>query len=134
MLVLVKETPSLRRFFAVFFESQVGNSAAYVALVLIAYHRLHSGWGISLVLLGEFLPGIALAPLFGSSADRSSRRRMVICSDLLRAGCFHRTGVGPVVRSDGRAGAVGGRAAARCSARPSMPRCLAWSTQSGARS
>lgn len=88
MLGLLKDTPSLRRFFAAFFQSQVGSSAAYVALVLIAYQRLHSGWGISLVLLGEFLPGIVLAPLFGSFADRSSRKVMVISSDLLRAGCF----------------------------------------------
>ncbi len=88
MLTLLRETPSARRFLAAFFQSQVGTGAAYVALLLVAYHRLHSGWGISLVLLGEFLPGILLAPLFGSLADRVSRRRLVICADLLRAACF----------------------------------------------
>jgi MFS family permease len=88
MLALLKDSPSLRRFFAAFFQSQVGTGAAYVALLLVAYHRLHSGWAISLVLLGEFLPGIALAPLFGSLADRISRRRLAICADLLRAVCF----------------------------------------------
>ena len=62
MFVLLKENRSLRRFFASFFQSQVGNGAAYVALLLVAYHRFHSGWAISLVLLGEFLPGIALRP------------------------------------------------------------------------
>ena len=88
MLKLLRDTPSLRRFFAAFFQSQIGTGAAYVALLLVAYHRFHSGWAISLVLLGEFLPGIVLAPLFGSLADRISRRRLVVCADLLRALCF----------------------------------------------
>lgn len=88
MIALLKSRPPLRRFFVAFFQSQVGSSAANVALVLVAYQRLHSAWGISLVLLGEFLPGIVLAPVFGSLADRKSRRKMVISSDLLRAACF----------------------------------------------
>ena len=37
------------------------------ALLLVAYERLHSGWAIALVLLGEFLPGIVLARLSSSS-------------------------------------------------------------------
>jgi MFS family permease len=88
VFTLLKETPSLRRFFAAFFQSQLGTGAAYVALLLVAYQRLHSGWAIALVLLGEFLPGIALAPVFGSLADRMSRRRLAILGDLTRAGCF----------------------------------------------
>ncbi len=88
MLGLLRENRFLRRFFISFFQSQVGTSAAYVALLLIAYHQLRSGWAISLVLLGEFLPGILLAPVFGSLADRVSRRRLTISADLLRASCF----------------------------------------------
>jgi MFS family permease len=88
LFTLLRDTPGLRRFFAAFFQSQVGTGAAYVALLLVAYQRLHSGWAISLVLLGEFLPGIVLAPLFGSLADRISRRRLAVCADLLRAVCF----------------------------------------------
>ena len=88
MLKLLRDTPSLRRFFAAFFQSQIGTGAAYVALLLVAYDRFHSGWAIALVLLGEFLPGIVLAPLFGSLADRISRRRLAVCADLLRALCF----------------------------------------------
>ena len=80
--------PSLRRFFAAFAQSQVGTGAAYVALLLVAYQRLHASWAISLVLLGEFLPGIVLAPVFGALADRMSRRRLAVSADLLRAGCF----------------------------------------------
>jgi MFS family permease len=88
MLGLLRENRFLRRFFISFFQSQVGTSAAYVAVLLIAYQQLHSGWAISLVLLGEFLPGIVLAPVFGSLADRMSRRRLTISADLLRAACF----------------------------------------------
>ena len=88
MFGLLRENRFLRRFFVSFFQSQVGTSAAYVALLLIAYHRLHSGWAIPLVLLGEFLPGILLSPVFGSLADRVSRRRLTISADLIRAGSF----------------------------------------------
>ncbi len=88
MFGLLRDIPALRRFFAAFFQSQVGTGAAYVALLLVAYQRFHSGWAISLVLLGEFLPGIVLAPVFGSLADRVSRRRLAVCADLLRAACF----------------------------------------------
>ncbi len=85
---LLQQHRSLRRFFAAFFQSQVGSGAAYVALLLVAYHRLHSGWAISLVLLGEFVPGIVLSPVFGSLADRVSRRRLAVSGDLLRAASF----------------------------------------------
>lgn len=88
MLGLLRENRFLRRFFISFFQSQVGTSAAYVALLLIAYHELHSGWAIALVLLGEFVPGIVLAPLFGSLADRIPRRRLTISADVLRAASF----------------------------------------------
>jgi MFS family permease len=88
MLGLLRENRFLRRFFISFFQSQVGTAAAYVALLLIAYRELHSGWAIALILLGEFVPGIVLSPLFGSLADRISRRRLTISADLLRAASF----------------------------------------------
>jgi len=88
MGALLKDNRALRRFFVAFFQSQVGSGGAYVALLLVAYHRLHSGWAISLVLLGEFVPGIVLAPLFGSLADHVSRRQLSVCGDLLRAAAF----------------------------------------------
>ena len=88
MALLLKQDSSLRRFFGAFLQSQIGTGAAYVALLLVAYHRFHSGWAISLVLLVEFVPGIALSPVFGALADRVSRRRLAVCADLLRAVCF----------------------------------------------
>lgn len=87
MFALLK-TPSLRRFFIAQFQSELGTGAAYVALVLVAYQRLHSGWAIALVLLADFLPGIVLGAPFGALADRVSRKKMLVCADLLRAGAF----------------------------------------------
>ncbi len=87
MFSLLK-TRSLRRFFVAHLQSELGTGAAYVALLLVAYERLHSGWAIALVLLADFLPGIVLAPLFGALADRVPRRRLIVSADVLRAGAF----------------------------------------------
>ncbi|HEY4827597.1 MAG TPA: MFS transporter [Solirubrobacteraceae bacterium] len=88
MFELLKSSPSLRRFFAARLQSELGEGAAYVALVLVAYQRLHSGWAIALVLLADFLPGIVLSVPFGALADRFSRRRLAVAADLLRACAF----------------------------------------------
>jgi MFS family permease len=87
-LLALLRTTSLRRFFIAHFQSELGSSAAYVALVLVAYQRLHSGWAIALVLLAEFVPGIALGAPFGALADRLPKRRLLIAADLVRAGAF----------------------------------------------
>ncbi len=87
MLSLLK-SPSLRRFFLAQLQSELGTGASYVALLLVAYHRLHSGWAIALVLLADFLPGIVLGAPIGALADRLPRRRLLIGADLLRAGAF----------------------------------------------
>ena len=87
MFALLK-SPPLRRFFIAQFQSELGTGAAYVALVLVAYQRLHSGWAIALVLLADFLPGIVLGAPVGALADRISRKKMLVLADLLRAGAF----------------------------------------------
>jgi len=87
MFALFKSS-SLRRFFLAHFQSELGSGAAYVALALVAYHRLHSGWAIAVVLLADFLPGIVLSAPVGALADRVSRKRLVIAAELLRAGAF----------------------------------------------
>jgi MFS family permease len=87
-LLSLLRTPSLRRFFLAHLQSELGTGAAYVGLLLVAYHRLHAGWAISLVLLADFVPGIALGAPLGALADRIPRRRLMIGADLLRAGAF----------------------------------------------
>ena len=87
MFALLRQQ-NLRRFFIAHGQSQIGTGAGYVALVLIASERLHSGWAVALVLLADFLPGIMLSAWFGVLADRRSRRTLAITAELLRAGAF----------------------------------------------
>jgi MFS family permease len=69
-------------------QSELASGAAWVALVLIAYARLHSAWAVTFVLLADFLPGTFLSPLIGAAADRYGRRRMAILGDVLSAVAF----------------------------------------------
>jgi MFS family permease len=85
---LLREEPRARRFFLAYFQSTLGTGAAYVAILLVAYERLHSAWGISLLLLAEIAPPILLGPLFGAAVDRWSRRAAAITADCLRAAAF----------------------------------------------
>jgi MFS family permease len=69
-------------------QSTIGTYAAIVALMVLAYDRMHSPWAVSLVLLADFLPSMVLGPVFGAAADRWSRRGCAIAADVLRAGAF----------------------------------------------
>lgn len=88
MIAVLRDRRGFRRLLLAHAQSQLGSGAAYVALLLIAYHRLHSGWAVALVLLGDFLPGIVLAAPFGALADRLDRRRLAVVADLIRATAF----------------------------------------------
>ena len=85
---LLKREPAVRPFFLAHLQSSLGNGAAYVALLVLAYDRLPSPWAVSLVLLADFLPAMALGPLFGAAADRWSRRRCAVAADVARAIAF----------------------------------------------
>jgi len=87
-MISVLAQPRLRRFFLAHLQSRLGTGAAYVALVLIAYQRLHASWAIALVLLADVLPGIVLSTVFGALADRVSRTRLAVTALLLSAGAF----------------------------------------------
>lgn len=75
-------------FFAALAQSSLGNGAAYVALLLLAFERLDSPWAISAVLIADLLPAMVFGPVFGAIADRFSRRACCVVADLLRAGAF----------------------------------------------
>lgn len=77
-----------RWFFLAHAQSSLGNGAAYVALILLAYDRLESAWAIALVLLADFLPAMFLGPVFGAAADRWSRRTCAVVADVARAIAF----------------------------------------------
>jgi MFS family permease len=78
----------VRAFLAASFQSSIGNAIGYIALLLVAYDLTRSAWAVSAVLLAEFLPAIALGPLFGALADRLPRRRLIVTADLLRCAAF----------------------------------------------
>jgi MFS family permease len=75
-------------YYAVLAQSALGNGAAYIALLVVAYERFNSAWAISLVLLADLIPAALLGPVFGAAADRWSRRKCLIVSDMLRGVAF----------------------------------------------
>src|SRR4051794_37047932 len=87
MMQLFREPPT-RLFFIAHAQSSVGTGAGYAGLLLIAYDRHPGPWGITLVLLADFVPAIALGPIFGAAADRWSRRTCVVVAELARAAAF----------------------------------------------
>lgn len=85
---LVRHEPRARVLLAAHAQSSLGNGAAYVGLLVIAYERFPSPWAVTLVLLADLVPAMLLGPLFGAAADRWSRRRCAVIADLVRAVAF----------------------------------------------
>ena len=75
-------------YYAVLAQSALGNGAAYIALLVVAYERFNSAWAISLILLADFVPAMLFGPIFGAAADRWSRRNCLIVSDVVRGVAF----------------------------------------------
>src|SRR4051812_11805918 len=88
MMQLLFREPRARLFFWAHAQSSLGTGAGYVGLLLVAYDRYPGAWGITLVLLADFLPAIVLGPVFGAAADRWSRRTCAVVADVLRAVAF----------------------------------------------
>jgi MFS family permease len=87
-LDLLRHERRARAFFAALTQSALGTGAAYVALLLVAFERFHSPWAISIVLIADLVPAMALGPVFGAMADRWSRRGCAIAADVIRAAAF----------------------------------------------
>src|SRR3954466_8716690 len=85
---LLRREPQARGFFAAHAQSSLGNGAAYVALLVLAYDRLRSPWAIALILLADMVPPMLLGPLCGAAADRWPRRTCAVIADLMRAVAF----------------------------------------------
>jgi MFS family permease len=92
--------------------STLGTLLAAVALVVDVNDRTHSGPWISVLLIVQFLPSVAVGLFFGPLLDRLSRRATMITADLARAAIFvalvftHSTGA--VVALAGLAGLATG--------------------------
>lgn len=87
-LDLLRHERVARVYYAVLAQSALGNGAAYIALLVVAYERFNSAWAISLILLADFVPAMLLGPVFGAAADRWSRRNCLILADIVRAVAF----------------------------------------------
>jgi MFS family permease len=88
LLEVITQERRARAFLLAHVQSSLGNGAAAVALVLLAYERWHSPWAITLVLLADFLPSMLFGPLFGAAVDRWSRRWCAVAADVIRAVAF----------------------------------------------
>jgi MFS family permease len=88
MFELLKRDRRAQLFFSAHAQSAIGTGGGYVALLLVAYDRLPGAWGITLVLMADFLPAIVLGPIFGAAADRWSRRVCAVVADLARGVAF----------------------------------------------
>ncbi|HSK64704.1 MAG TPA: MFS transporter, partial [Pyrinomonadaceae bacterium] len=65
--------------------SQMGDWFNTIALYTIILNLTGSGRDVGLLLVARFLPSFLFGPLSGVVADRFSRQRIMIISDLLRA-------------------------------------------------
>jgi MFS family permease len=88
ILEMLRAERYARLFFVAHGQSTFGNGVGYVALVLIAYDRFPSAWGITLVLLADFLPATIFGVMLGAATDRWSRRACACAADLIRAVAF----------------------------------------------
>jgi MFS family permease len=75
-------------YYAVLAQSALGNGAAYIALVVVAYERFNSPWAIGLILLADLVPAMLLGPIFGAAADRWSRKSCLVTADVVRGVAF----------------------------------------------
>jgi MFS family permease len=87
-LELLRHERVARVYYAVLAQSALGNGAAYIALLVVAFERYHSAWAISFILLADLVPAMLLGPVFGAAADRWSRRNCLIVSDVIRGAAF----------------------------------------------
>ena len=85
VLDLLRSEPRIRWFFAAHLQGSLGAGAGYVALLVLAYERIGSGWAATAVLLADLLPSMLLGPVVGAVADRFGHLRCAIAADVVRA-------------------------------------------------
>jgi MFS family permease len=85
---LLRRNSSFRLLFLATLGSLLGTWLATIALTVEIYDRTHSGAWISALLIALFLPSVLVGLVVGPLIDRSSRRTLMVVSDLLRAAVF----------------------------------------------
>jgi MFS family permease len=87
-LSLLSTAPGFRLLFLATLGSSLGTLLATVALVVDIKDRTNSGSWVSVLMIVEFLPAVAVGLFLGPFLDRISRRGLMIVSDLVRAAVF----------------------------------------------
>jgi MFS family permease len=87
-LSLLGTAPGFRLLFLATLGSSLGTLLATVALVVDVKDRTDSGSWVSVLMIVEFLPAVAVGLFLGPLVDRISRRGLMIVSDLVRAAVF----------------------------------------------
>jgi MFS family permease len=87
-LSLLGTASGFRLLFLATLGSSLGTLLATVALVVDVKDRTDSGPWVSVLMIAEFMPAVAVGLLFGPLLDRFSRRGLMIASDLVRFGVF----------------------------------------------
>jgi MFS family permease len=87
-LELLRRNADFRLLFVATLGSLVGTWLATIALTVDVYDRTHSGSWVSALLISVFLPTVVVGVAIGPLLDRLSRQRLMVASDLLRAGVF----------------------------------------------
>lgn len=83
---LLRNNRSFRQLWLGQVVSQMGDWFDTIALYTIIQNLTGSGRAIGLLLVARFVPSFFLGPLSGVIADRFSRQKIMIVTDLLRAG------------------------------------------------
>jgi len=84
----LKRNPSFALLFWATAGSSVGTYLAALALSVDIFDRTGSGRWLAALLIADFLPIVVIGVTLGPLVDRLSRRRLMILSDLVRAGTF----------------------------------------------
>jgi MFS family permease len=85
---LLGEHRDFRLLFLATLASSIGTWLAFVALVIDVFDRTASAAWVSVLLLVEFAPLVAIGLLAGPLLDRLPRRGVLIAADLVRAALF----------------------------------------------
>jgi MFS family permease len=85
---LLAERRDFRLLFLASLGSSIGTWLAFVALVVDVYDRTESAAWVAGLLVAEFAPLVVVGLLAGPLVDRLPRRRMLVATDVIRAGIF----------------------------------------------
>ena len=87
-LAPLRRNPGFALLFWATAASSVGTYLAALALSVDIFDRTGSGRWLAVLLIADFLPIVVIGITLGPLVDRLSRRRLLIVSDLVRAGTF----------------------------------------------